>query len=561
MANTDITLRLDKGSTLTFNEMDTNFTSFFYSASTHVVEGANKLRLFYTGSGNLDSPFNAVRYTELALPSATSTGGSSTDPAGSDRQIQFNNNGVFGASSLLKFTETSNSGPRLGVGVTPRFTLDLQSTNTSTPTIFNLNASNNTANSNSKAYIQFKQGGSTFAQLGKRNTGNNIIDFYVKSQLNLGTHNYDEPIQKINRLNVSTGGVVIGESLGDTVAPGTAPLAIIGDIGIGSDTTVSNTSFIGASNVGGGLLPSDSVSNGLLIQSPKSTDGGHVIIGINTDSGNNESFSIVKGSAGSFDTQIATFGADGKVGIGNINPKEVLHVNGNITGSGNFSVDGTAHIKTTQTGVHTDKALVITDKGQVKQMVASPIPLGGIIMWSGLEADIPTGWKFCDGNGGNLVNGITIPDLRERFIRSAGSSTDIGELGGQNCFTVSNSNINQETFTTSPDTHFHYIFNDAAKLDVNSGVGVDLFNNSNGSFNTSRRNCSIVGNAFDQGSNAFDYEFSARGDYNTYPANAGKSSEDTHTHTVTIGVDEDNTVPIMNIPRYFALAFIIYVGA
>ena len=108
MANTDITLRLDKGSTLTFNEMDTNFTSFFYSASTHVVEGANKLRLFYTGSGNLDSPFNAVRYTELALPSATSTGGSSTDPAGSDRQIQFNNNGVFGASSLLKFTETSN---------------------------------------------------------------------------------------------------------------------------------------------------------------------------------------------------------------------------------------------------------------------------------------------------------------------------------------------------------------------------------------------------------------------------------------------------------------------
>lgn len=538
MANTDITLRLDKGSTLTFNEMDTNFTSFFYSASTHIVEGANKLRLFYTGSGNLDSPFNTVRYEELALPTATSTGGSATDPAGNNREIQFNDNGAFGASSLLKFTEASNTGPRLGLGISPRYTLDLQSTNTNTPTIFNLNASSNTANNNSKAYIQFKQGGNTFGQFGKRSTGNNKIDFFAKSQLILGTHNFadgttNNPISIKRKLNVSTGGILIGESLGETAAPGTADLAIIGSLGIGSDTTVSNTSFIGASNIGSSLLPSNSVSNGLLIQSPKSTNGGHVIIGINTDSGNHESFSIVKGSAGSFDTQIATFGADGKVGIGNINPKEVLHVNGNITGSGNFSVDGTAHIKITQTGLHTDKALVITDKGQVKEMVASPIPLGGIIMWSGTT--IPAGWTLCDGTGG--ANGITVPDLTDRFIVSSGTTHGLNTTGGS-CNHNHGGTTGASSLTISqlpPHAHCtrdaYYIENGVRNNVVSPGGTESIGGGHGGSGDSDSDNNTI--------------HFMCR---LTQTTGSGQS------HSHSIGLAD-------HLPRYYALAFIIYVGA
>ena len=49
------------------------------------------------------------------------------------------------------------------------------------------------------------------------------------------------------------------------------------------------------------------------------------------------------------------------------------------------------------------------------------IPLGGIIMWSGSIADITnlSGWALCDGNSGNPINGITIPDLRNRFVVGA----------------------------------------------------------------------------------------------------------------------------------------------
>ena len=69
----------------------------------------------------------------------------------------------------------------------------------------------------------------------------------------------------------------------------------------------------------------------------------------------------------------------------------------------------------------------------------SGIPAGGIIMWSGATSAIPSGWALCDGNSGNPINGITIPDLRNKFIVGADDSTgdtaypnvSVGATGGQ----------------------------------------------------------------------------------------------------------------------------------
>ena len=47
------------------------------------------------------------------------------------------------------------------------------------------------------------------------------------------------------------------------------------------------------------------------------------------------------------------------------------------------------------------------------------IPIGGIIMWSGTIANIPSGWALCNGSGGT-------PDLRSRFIVGAGSDAGTG---------------------------------------------------------------------------------------------------------------------------------------
>ena len=47
------------------------------------------------------------------------------------------------------------------------------------------------------------------------------------------------------------------------------------------------------------------------------------------------------------------------------------------------------------------------------------IPIGGIIMWSGTIANIPTGWALCNGSN-------STPDLRNRFIVGAHSGGGTG---------------------------------------------------------------------------------------------------------------------------------------
>lgn len=47
------------------------------------------------------------------------------------------------------------------------------------------------------------------------------------------------------------------------------------------------------------------------------------------------------------------------------------------------------------------------------------IPVGGIIMWSGTIASIPTGWALCNGSS-------STPDLRNRFIVGAHSGAGTG---------------------------------------------------------------------------------------------------------------------------------------
>lgn len=49
----------------------------------------------------------------------------------------------------------------------------------------------------------------------------------------------------------------------------------------------------------------------------------------------------------------------------------------------------------------------------------SLVPVGGIIMWSGLISAIPTGWALCNGTNNT-------PDLRNRFVVGAHSGTGTG---------------------------------------------------------------------------------------------------------------------------------------
>jgi hypothetical protein len=59
------------------------------------------------------------------------------------------------------------------------------------------------------------------------------------------------------------------------------------------------------------------------------------------------------------------------------------------------------------------------------------LPSGAILLWSGAIANIPTGWKLCDGANGT-------PNLVNKFVVCAGGTYAVGATGGQTSQTVNN---------------------------------------------------------------------------------------------------------------------------
>jgi hypothetical protein len=83
---------------------------------------------------------------------------------------------------------------------------------------------------------------------------------------------------------------------------------------------------------------------------------------------------------------------------------------------------------------------------------ATPIPAGGIFLWSGSIGSIPAGYVLCNG-----LNGT--PDLRDRFVVGAGSTYAVNATGGSaNAVVVSHTH---SASVTDPG-HQH-----AYRLDVN----------------------------------------------------------------------------------------------
>ena len=71
------------------------------------------------------------------------------------------------------------------------------------------------------------------------------------------------------------------------------------------------------------------------------------------------------------------------------------------------------------------------------------VPAGGIILWSGSTAAVPTGFLLCDGTSGT-------PDLRNRFIVGAGGSYAVDAVGGSK-----DSVVVTHTHTVNDSGHNH----------------------------------------------------------------------------------------------------------
>lgn len=91
------------------------------------------------------------------------------------------------------------------------------------------------------------------------------------------------------------------------------------------------------------------------------------------------------------------------------------------------------------------------------------IPVGGIIMWSGSIANIPTGWGLCNGSNGT-------PDLRDRFIVGAGGGYNPASTGGANSVTLDITQIPSHNHTITDPGHSHTVqYNNGAWNSGTSG--------------------------------------------------------------------------------------------
>jgi hypothetical protein len=123
----------------------------------------------------------------------------------------------------------------------------------------------------------------------------------------------------------------------------------------------------------------------------------------------------------------------------------------NVTGA--FQLDGTAGAS---------GQVLLSAGGSNTPTWGSGFPSGGIIIWSGSSASIPSGWLLCDGSS-------STPDLRNRFVVGATSTYAVGATGGS-ADAIVVSHTHTATVTDPGHTHNAGILGSGTGINANPGV-------------------------------------------------------------------------------------------
>ncbi len=197
---------------------------------------------------------------------------------------------------------------------------------------------------------------------------------------------------------------------------------------------------------------------------------------------------------------VMTLKSNGNMGLGYTSPSKRLEVNGEIEVSGSITAD-----KFNGNGI---------------------TPIGGIVMWSGSIANIPSGWALCDGSNGT-------PNLKDRFLVGSGNSYNTGDIGGESEVVLSEAELpshNHTGTTNNTGSHTHKV----ARSDMdNNGSNSIAWKSDDGYYE--------------------EYDFYGH----SSTANWGKTNATgSHSHTLNIS-SNGNNVAHENKPPYYALAFIM----
>ena len=542
-----ITLRNTKGASLTYEELDLNFHNFFYSAS--VSSDSKQLTLHYTGSA-----LQSAGGINIALNTYTG----SSEVAGNVNEFQYNLDGTnFAGASGLVYDSAVN-----GVGI--------GTTSLNTGEKFRVEGGNVVLEDSSLYVAQGNLSGSisyggTTRDMSIRNwhvdNDSDIVffaggqeRFRIKGDGTLTQNGADWDLGS----NVLSGSIIFGKTHEDTYRS--------------KLMTWDSANLRIENNNTYNLLRGN--ERGIILEGPQT---GQVVIGVQSTSGN-EGFSIISAPPTSSDEPtynklVANFAANGSVGIGTSDTPTgyLLTVAGSISGSAGMYIAGNTVVSgslTSRSNLFVDQATTLsgsvtlntvnnaasatnynflvreTNGNVAKQVNAAPIPVGGIIMWSGTIATIPTGWSLCNGTNNT-------PDLRNKFV--VGAHSDISGTAKSNIEGVSNynqtggdishnhgGNTGNHTLNSSQIPSHNHTYKDSYYIEYNNpGVG------SGGAIS----GVDYVGPTAYKGSGDSDgdnrYVYYRNMTTNSTGGNTG------HNHSIST----DN-----HLPPYFALAYIMYTG-
>jgi microcystin-dependent protein len=284
-------------------------------------------------------------------------------------------------------------------------------------------------------------------------------------------------------------------------------LATARDFSITGDITAAAVSFDGTGNVAlSAAITADSIVDADINSSAAIADTKLATISTaskvansatTATDANTASAIVARDGSGNFSAGTITATLTGNV-TGDLTGNVTGDLTGNVTGdvTGNASTATTLETARTIAGQSfngsanisigpTDLTGVTASASDINTASTNYVPSGGIIMWSGAIAAIPTGWVLCDGNN-------STPDLRDRFIVGAGSTYAVDATGGSSTVTLSEANLpshshgvgNIATSSAGAHTHNFSIF-DSAETFTSLGTVGSFRSNSQTNFTTS----------------------------------------------------------------------------
>ena len=198
------------------------------------------------------------------------------------------------------------------------------------------------------------------------------------------------------------------------------------------------------------------------------------------------------------------------------------------------------------------------------------VPSGVIAMWSGTNANIPSGWALCDGTN-------STPDLTDRFVLGRAAASNTNSTGGANTVTLAEGNLPAHTHDSgnfaadSAGAHTHTLSGNTSNTGSHSHNGYTS-NSGNHAHNTGVRSSAIYGagntstfkgygaaNGGTGGAGAHSHNvatYSAGNHSHTLSGNAAEAGDHTHTISGDTGSVGSGTAVTIT-PVYYTLAFIM----